>query len=66
MKKQYKEPNINLEMGWSIFKCMFALLIFTNLLWAGLFTYYVNKSVADSSIEMMQDGQHNNQSVVNG
>lgn len=61
-----KQPVLNVEMGWSIFKCMFALLIFTNILWAGLFSFYVHKSIAEASIEMTQDGQHNNQSVVNG
>ena len=64
MKK--KQPKLNVEMGWSIFKCMFALLIFTNLVWAGIFTYYVTQSFNGTSMEVMQDGSNNNQSVKNG
>ena len=63
-----KEPKLDTEFGWSVFKGMFILLIFTNLLWAGLFSYYVHKSVADvsSSTEVWQEGTNNNQSVTNG
>lgn len=63
-----KEPKLDTEFGWSVFKGMFILLIFTNMLWAGLFSYYVHKSITDvsPSIEMTQDGQDNNQSITNG
>ena len=61
-----KQPVLNIEMGWSIFKCMFALLIFTNLLWAGIFTYYMHKSITGDTTEMWQDGSNNNQSITNG
>lgn len=63
-----KEPRLNTEFGWSVFKGMFILLIFTNLVWASLFSYYVHKSITDISpnIEMTQDGQDNNQSITNG
>lgn len=62
------KPELNIEALWSIFKCMFFLLIFTNLVWLGLFTYYVHKSITEvnPSIEMTQDGQDNNQSITNG
>lgn len=63
-----KEPKLDTEFGWSVFKGMFILLIFTNLLWACFTVYYVHKSIADvtPSIEMTQDGQDNNQSITNG
>ena len=63
-----KEPKLDTEFGWSVFKSMFILLIFTNILWAGAFVYYMNKSITDVShnIEMTQDGQDNNQSITNG
>ena len=63
-----KEPKLDTEFGWSVFKSMFILLIFTNVLWAGAFVYYMNKSITDIShnIEMTQDGQDNNQSITNG
>ena len=62
------KPELNVEALWSIFKCMFGLLIFTNLLWASFTIYYVHKSITDvsPSIEMTQDGQDNNQSLTNG
>ena len=61
-----KEPKLNTEFGWCVFKGMFLLLIFTNLLWAGAFAYYMNKSITQSTTEMWQDGSNNNQSVTNG
>ena len=63
-----KEPKLDTEFEWSVFKGMFILLIFTNMLWCGILGYYVHKSIADVShnIEMTQDGQDNNQSITNG
>lgn len=61
-----KEPKLNTEFGWCVFKGMFLLLIFTNLLWAGAFAYYVHKSVGSTTAEMWQDGTNNNQSITNG
>lgn len=61
-----KEPKLNTEFGWCVFKGMFLLLIFTNLLWAGAFAYYVHKSVGDTTAEMWQEGHNNNQSITNG
>ena len=64
-----KKPNLNIEMGWSIFKCMFVLLIFTNLLWAAVHFGYINKSFGGSyDIAMSQNtnGDNNNQSMING
>lgn len=63
-----KQPKLDTEFGWCVFKGMFMLLLFTNLLWAAAFTYYVHKSITDVShnIEMTQDGQDNNQSITNG
>lgn len=64
-----KKPNLNVENGWLIFKYMFILLIFTNLLWAGIHFGYINKSFGGSyDIAMTQDssGSNNNQSMNNG
>lgn len=63
-----KKPKLDTEFGWCVFKGMFMLLIFTNLMWACFTIYYVHKSITDvsPSIEMTQDGQDNNQSITNG
>lgn len=61
-----KEPKLDIDFGWCVFKYMSMLLIFTNLLWAGIFTHYVYKSFNGTSMEVMQDGTNNNQSVTNG
>lgn len=63
-----KEPKLDTEFGWSVFKGMFILLIFTNLLWACIHFGYVYKSFngTTASTEMWQDGANNNQSITNG
>ena len=61
-----KEPKLNTEFGWSVFKGMFILLIFTNLLWACVHFGYFSQSFGGTSMEVMQDGTNNNQSVTNG
>lgn len=61
-----KQPNIVGEIFLSIIKWFLVIIIINNLIWAGLFIHYVNKSITDSNIEMTQDGQHNNQSITNG
>lgn len=60
------EPKLNTEFGWCVFKGMFILLVFTNLLWAGIHFSYVYRSFNGTSMEVMQDGTNNNQSVTNG
>jgi hypothetical protein len=60
------QPNIAVEVFLSLVKWFLVILIINNLIWAGIFTHYLNKSIGDSNIEMMQDGQHNNQSITNG
>lgn len=67
-ENKMKQPNLNTEFGWSVFKGMLMLLIFTNLLWAGICSYTLHKASADiiTSAEMMQDGSNNNQSITNG
>lgn len=62
------KPNIAVEVFLSLVKWFLIILIINNLIWAGLFIHYVNKSVADTphNIEMTQDGQDNNQSITNG
>lgn len=61
-----KVPKLDGEMTWSIFKCMFTLCLIAFLLLGGLFGYYVHKSFNGTSMEVMQDGTNNNQSVTNG
>ena len=61
-----KEPKLDTEFGWCVFKGMFILLVFTNLLWACIHFSYVYKSFNGTSMEVMQDGTNNNQSVTNG
>lgn len=64
------EPKLNTEFGWCVFKGMFILLVFTNLLWACIHFGYVYKSFngTSSSMEVWQDGTNNNntQSMTNG
>lgn len=54
------------EIFLSIVKWFLIIFIINNIIWAGIFIHYVNKSVTDTSVEMTQDGQHNNQSITNG
>ena len=65
-----KQPNLNTDFGWCVFKYMFIALLATNLLWAGIFTYYVHKSVGDihTTADVWQEGEsnNNNQSITNG
>ena len=61
-----KKPTLSTDFGWCVFKYMFIALLATNLMWAGFTIYYIHKSVGDTTTEMWQDGQNNNQSVVNG
>jgi len=65
-RNKMKTPKLDIEFGWSVFKGMFLLLIFTNLLWAGIHFTYVYKSFNGTAMEVMQDGTNNNQSVKNG
>lgn len=67
-ESKMKEPKLNTEFGWCVFKYMFILLIFTNLLWAGIYTYTLHKASSDTitTTEMWQDGSNNKQSITNG
>ena len=63
------EPKLDTEFGWCVFKGMFILLIFTNLLWACIHFSYVYKSFNGTSItaDMIQTENNNtNQSITNG
>lgn len=51
-----KQPNIAVEVFLSLVKWFLVILIINNLIWAGIFMHYLNKSIGDSNIEMMQDG----------
>ena len=61
-----KQPNIAVEVFLSLVKYFLLFVLLNNLIWGGIFTYYLHKSVGDTSVEMTQDGQHNNQSITNG
>lgn len=69
-ENKIKHVNLDTEFGWCVFKGMFVLLIFTNLLWACIHFSYVYKSFngTSSSMEVWQDGSNNNntQSMTNG
>ena len=68
MRRVTKEnkPNMAVEVFLSLVKYFLIFVVFNNLLWAGIFIHYINKSVTDANIEMTQDGQQNNQSITNG
>lgn len=55
MKK--KEPNLNVELFWSVFKVMSALIVFVIIVFGGLLLHYINKTTTPTthSIEMTQD-----------
>lgn len=61
-----KTPNVAVETFLSLVKYFLIIIVIINVIWAGIFIHYVNKSVTDSNIEMTQDGQYNNQSMTNG
>lgn len=61
-----KQPNIAVEVFLSLVKWFLVILIINNLIWAGIFTHYLNKSITSSTTEMWQDGTNNNQSITNG
>lgn len=61
-----KEPNIAVEVFLSLVKRFLVFVIINNIIWAGIFTYYVHKSVGDTTAEMWQEGHNNNQSITNG
>lgn len=65
-----KEPNIAVEVFLSLVKWFVVALVVTNLItsliWAGVHYGYFAKSFNGTSMEVMQDGTNNNQSVKNG
>ena len=63
-ENKIKEPNLNVELFWSVFKVMAALIVFVIIVFGGLLLHYINKTT--HSIEMTQDGQDINQSLTNG
>ena len=64
-ENKIKEPNLNVELFWSVFKVMAALIVFVIIVFGGLLLHYINKTttLTTHSIEMTQDGQDNNQSL---
>lgn len=61
-----KQPNIAVEVFLSLVKYFLIFVVLNNLVWAGIFTYYMNKSITSATTEMWQDGTNNNQSITNG
>ena len=61
-----KQPNIAIEVFLSLVKYFLIFVVLNNLLWAGIFIHYIGKSFNGTSMEVMQDGTNNNQSVRNG
>lgn len=64
MTKQ--EPNIAVETFLALVKWFLVILIVNNLIWAGIHFGYYFSSFSGTSVEMQQDGEHNNQSMTNG
>lgn len=64
------KPNIAVEVFLSLVKWFIVALVITNLItsliWAGVHYGYFAKSFNGTSMEVMQDGTNNNQSVTNG
>lgn len=61
-----KQPNIAVETFLSLVKYFLIIIVVINLIWAGIFIHYVSKSFSGTSMEVMQDGTNNRQSVTNG
>ena len=61
-----KEPNMVGEIFLSLVKWFLVILILNNLIWAGVHYGYFVKSFNGTSMEVLQDGTNNNQSVTNG
>lgn len=54
------------EIFLSLVKWFLIVLIINNLIWAGVHYGYFAKSFNGTSMEVLQDGTNNNQSVTNG
>ena len=61
-----KTPNIAVEVFLSLVKYFLLFVVINNLIWAAIHFGYVTKSFGGTSLEVMQDGTNNNQSVKNG
>lgn len=61
-----KTPNIAVEVFLSLVKYFLLFVVINNLIWATIHFGYVYKSFGGTSLEVMQDGTNNNQSVTNG
>lgn len=65
--KVMKKPNLLVEQFLSMLKIFLIFVILNNLIWAGVFFGYVDRSFGGSyDIAMTQDGENNNQSLTNG
>ena len=62
------KPNIAIEVFLSLVKWFLIFIVINNLIWAGIYSYTLNKASSDtmSSTEVWQDGTNNKQSVING
>ena len=64
------KPDISVQVFLSLVKYFLYILVAVNIIWAGIFIHYVNKSFngTSSSMEVWQDGTNNNntQSMTNG
>ena len=64
---QTKEPNIAVETFLSLVKSFLVIIVIINAIWAGVFIAHVHStSGGNSTVELLQDGHDNNQSVTNG
>ena len=61
-----KEPNVVVEVFLSLVKWFLLFIVVNNLIWAAIHFGYVHKSFGGTSMEVMQSGTNNNQSVKNG
>lgn len=61
-----KQPNIAIEVFLSLIRWFLLFTIINNLIWAGIHYGYFSKSFNGTSMEVMQDGHNNNQSVTHG
>lgn len=61
-----KQPNIAVEVFLSLVKWFLVFIVLNNVIWAGVHYGYFAKSFNGTSMEVMQDGTNNNQSVTNG
>lgn len=62
-----KNPNIAVEVFLSLVKWFLIFVVVNNLIWAGVFlAHFHSINGSSSTVELLQDGHDNNQSVTNG